>query len=244
LQLSGELKERAFELKGTSPPLDERAVPLSVLAVACFEGMSRTLLLKLLYVAAVAAFGGLALLIVTTAFRGREKLGAVMLAVLLLVPGPLLGFFFRSLFQGRRLLDAGQPKPALDHFRAFLDQVRESPWQKRLIWLSWAVYTPDVEAMAWNNIGAAHTELGNWDDAKQAFSEALAVDPKYALPHLNLARIAIVEGDKAEAERRVDSARSLGYKKTSVDQLIFQGQALLARVEGRGAIDPKPQRRS
>ena len=197
--------------------------------------MSRTLLLKLLYAVSAIALGGLALLFIATVFRGRETLGAVLVGAVLLVPGRLQGLFLRKLFRGRQLLDSGQPKPALEQLRAFLDQLNQSRWQKRLIWLSWAVYTPDVEAMTWNNIGAAHTELGSWDEAKAAFTHALAVDRKYPLPHLNLATIALVQGDQEEAQRRFESARSLGYRKSSLDQLIHRAQALLARVEGRGA---------
>ena len=195
--------------------------------------MTRTLLLKVLYAALALALGGLSLLLVTTVFRGHETFGAVLVGVLLLVPGRIQGFFLRNLFRGRRLLDDGQPKQALDHLQAFLAELARSPWQKRLIWLSWAIYTPDVEAMAWNNVGAAHSQLGSWNEAEEAFLKALAVDRRYPLPHLNLARIAIVKGDRNSADRHLESARSLGYKKTSIDQLTFQAQALLARVEGR-----------
>jgi tetratricopeptide (TPR) repeat protein len=197
--------------------------------------MNRTLLLKLLYLAAVLVLAAVALVIITTAFRGRESFGAILVILLLLVPGRFQGMFFRNLFRGRRLLDSGHPKEALPHLQAFLAQLKESPWKKKLIWLAWSVYTPDADAMAWNNIGAAHTNLGNWEEAKAAFGKALAIDEKYPLPHLNLARIAIVQGDGANAEHHLDSAKKLGYRATSIDQLIHQTQATLARVEGRGS---------
>src|SRR5262245_16953154 len=98
--------------------------------------MTRTLLLKLLYAAVALALGGLALVIVTTIFKGHEKFGAVLVGLVLLVPGRLQGFFFRSLFRGRHLLDENQPQPALEQLRAFIEQLNENPWQKRLIWLS------------------------------------------------------------------------------------------------------------
>jgi len=196
--------------------------------------MSRTLRLKLVYASVAFVLGGLALLFVTTLFRGHESLGAVTVGLVLLLPGRLQAFFLRKLFRGRRLLDSGEPKQALEQFFAFLDQLSKNPWQKALIWLSWAIYTPDVVAMAWNNIGACHTNLGNFNQAKRAFLEALVIDPKYPLPHLNLARIAIVEGDRPEAEHQLEGARSLGYSSTSIDQLVDQAQALLARIEGAG----------
>jgi hypothetical protein len=43
------------------------------------------------------------------------------------------------------------------------------------MWLCWAFYTRDIEAMALNNLGAARLELGARDEAAAAFREALAL---------------------------------------------------------------------
>lgn len=200
--------------------------------------MNRTLKLKLLYVAAFLTLGSLSLWIIMTLFPGRELVGAMLVGLVLLVPGRIQGFVYRDLFRGRRLYCAGRPKEAAGYFQTFIAELRRKPWKKRFIWFSWTFYTTDVEAMAWNNLGAAMTSMGKWTEAKKSFEAALATDAKYPLPYLNLARIAIVEEDRAQAERRIQQAMSLGYRSTTVDQLIYQSQALLAKIEGRGAAKP------
>ena len=86
--------------------------------------------------------------------------------------------------------------------------------------------------MAWNNIGSARLSSGEPSQAKKAFETALIIDPLYPLPHENLARLALLEGDQSEAERRIDEAVQLGYRATPIDQLIHQMQTLLAKAEG------------
>src|SRR5690606_36097343 len=143
--------------------------------------MNRTLLLKLLYVAAAALLCSVAWFAVTLVSPDQRVLALVGVGLLFLVPGRLQGVFLRNLFRGRRLLDRGRPRQALPHLHAFVDEIGRNPWRRHLIWLAWTVYTPSAQAMAWNNIGAARTELGDWEPAREAFEKALELDDKYPI---------------------------------------------------------------
>jgi Flp pilus assembly protein TadD len=67
------------------------------------------------------------------------------------------------------------------------------------------------------------------------WSGPLALDVAYPLPHVNFARLALVEGDREEAERHLATAKGLGYSGTMLDQLLHEAQSLLAHIEGRAA---------
>ncbi|MBK6808265.1 MAG: hypothetical protein IPG81_05065 [Sandaracinaceae bacterium] len=79
------------------------------------------------------------------------------------------------------------------------------------------------------------TQLGEWSAAREALERALALDVAYPLPHVNLARLALVDGDREQAERHLATAKALGYSGTVLDQLLHEAQSLLARIEGRAA---------
>lgn len=156
----------------------------------------------------------------------------IALALVLMIPGRLQGHFYRDLFRGRRLLAEGKLDASLEHSERFLATVRRRPGLKPLLWLGWSVYTPDVEAMTLNNLGAAHLGLGRLDAATQAFEEALRIDPQYPIPFFNLAVIRQVQGNTAEAAQLQERASALGYAQGGADRLIQSAQAVLARVEG------------
>ena len=88
---------------------------------------------------------------------------------------------------------------------------------------------------ALNNLGAAHLRMGDLQAAATALRAALAVDPQYPLPYYNLAVERELADDHAEATRLLAEAQRLGYRWTTLDALIAEAQALLARVEGAGA---------
>lgn len=194
--------------------------------------ITRTLLLKLLYVAVLLSLGAGAVWLIVDVTHGPRALGAGLLALVALVPGGIQAVVFRDLFRGRRLLDMDRPEAAIEHLERFIAEIRRSPYKKRLLWLRWSVYTVDAEAMALNNLGAALTVLGRLAAAGAALQEALTLDSKYPLPHVNLAVLAEVEGDHGAAQAGLRAAAELGYHGTTVDQVINRAQALLARWEG------------
>ncbi len=99
--------------------------------------------------------------------------------------------------------------------------------------MSAGIYTRDVEAMALNNLGAARLELGDLDQVEAPLRQALALDPDYPIPYVNLAHLAALRGDVEAAERASSAAKRLGYHDTRVDALIRRVSSALAGVEGR-----------
>ena len=193
--------------------------------------MKRPTRYKIGYLLAFVALGAVAISVLVYFERST---GAVLAVVaVLLIPGRLQGIVYRDLFQGRRLLSSGNAAEAEQHFDRFLALVRRGPWRKRLIWLSWSVYTPDVEAMTLNNIGAARMQMGKRGEAATSFGEALELDPLYPMPHFNLAILHELEGNRESAEQAASVAERLGFSGSSIDQAILAAQSLLAHLEGR-----------
>ena len=196
--------------------------------------MNRTTKLKLGYLAAFLIVGTIAVTTVASIDIGSPESRVIVVVLVLLIPGRLQGYFFREFFRGRKLLDERRASEALVHFQQFLSSVRSRRWLKPMVWLSWATYTPDIEAMTVNNIGAAHLELGHFDESETAFREALAIDKQYAIPHFNLAVLHEMRGNNTLAIESVAEANRLGFSGGTIDIVLTRAQALLAKVEGRG----------
>lgn len=89
--------------------------------------------------------------------------------------------------------------------------------------------------MAHYNAGAALLEMGQWDSATEHLGRALQLDPSYAVPFYNLAVLAAVRGNPAEAERCAAEAARLGFRRDLLDEVLLGGGAFLAWVEGGGS---------
>ena len=150
----------------------------------------------------------------------------------LLIPGRVQGLFYRDLFRGRRLLVRRELADSAAATRRFLDWIDGPSWRRALLWLTWSVYTTDARAMGWNNLGVAEMQRGRWNAAAQALHQALAIDPKYPIPHFNLAAVAHILGDRETCETHAAAAKSLGHRNTTRDRIIDHAQYLLAELEG------------
>jgi len=196
--------------------------------------MNRTLVLKLAYpllvvlgiVALTRVLGGV------EAEADRLKLAAV-LVVALLLPGRLSGWLFRDLYRSRAAFARGEFEQAARFAEAEAMRLKKNPKLKPLLWLTWSIYTTDVEAMTLNNLGAAQMMRGNVDAAKWAFETALKLDARYPMPYFNLAILAGARGDEAAAKSHAAQATRLGYTGGGSDRAVQMGQELLARLEGR-----------
>jgi tetratricopeptide (TPR) repeat protein len=162
----------------------------------------------------------------------------IVLGTLLAIPGRVLGAVFREHFRGRRQLDAGNFEAALEHFSMFLAQIREQPWRRRFMCLSWAFYTWNIEAMTLNNIGSCLMNLGRFDEAEEKLHEAISLDAEYAMPYWNHAVLAFLRGDESVAESHVKRAAQLGYRHSTSDHLIQAVQMISAKIEGWGGAQP------
>jgi tetratricopeptide (TPR) repeat protein len=162
-------------------------------------------------------------------------LAVALVSLLLLVPGRVQGVFWREFFRGRRLLADNDPQGAIAHFERFLSEVRDRPWLKRLIWLSWGTYTRDIEVMTLTNLGAAYLALGDFGAARRSFDQGRELDFLSPLPYFNLALLEQVQGNPEQSTRLFERARDLGFTGATSDQLFRHAGELLARIEGHGA---------
>ena len=194
--------------------------------------MSRVTKYKIGYVIALLALAGVVIGLLRLAEPGPWLV--VIVVLVFLVPGRVQGLLFRDLFRGRRDLDRNDAASALTRFNLFLSTIKAQPWRKPALWLSWSLYTPNVEAMTQNNIGSAQLSLGNLASAEEAWNAALALDPLYPLPHANLALVAAARDDKAATRLHLDAARALGYSGAGFDRFVHKTQSILATVESQG----------
>ena len=156
----------------------------------------------------------------------------LLVVLVLLLPARVCGHYWRDFFKGRNLMTHGMADEAEPFFKAFLEKLKQKPWLKRLILLSWGIYTRDIEVMTLNNLGAIQIERGEWLKGKDFLDRAIAMDPHAPLPYYNLALIAVAEGKKDSALELYRMAKERGFTGSSIDDLIRQGSELLARIEG------------
>jgi tetratricopeptide (TPR) repeat protein len=200
--------------------------------------MTRTERYKIQYFASIAGYAAIVAVLLWQ--FGLQPITIIVVALLLFVPGRVQGFLWRDLYTGRRLLESGSFSSSLSASERFVQLAKSRPWLRKLWWLQGAIYTRDPVAMAQNNIGAAHLELKQFDEAKRAFSDAISLDAEYAVPHFNLAMIAGLEEDEAEKEHRLNRAAALGYSQSVIDNFVKNAGSILARFEGASKGRPNP----
>lgn len=191
--------------------------------------MSRTARHKILY---FTTMGVAVLAAVGFAYWMRFAPAILLVVPVLLLPGRVLGYFWRDLLRGRRLLDAHAFERSKQHSEKFLAQVQARPWLKRLIWLASGTYSGDPQAMAFNNLGAAELELGETDAARRHLNAAIAIDALYPVPFYNLGQLSLRNEDDEEAGRCFAQARRLGYSGGWSDKAVIASQRVLAKIEG------------
>ena len=194
--------------------------------------MSRVTRYKIGYVIALLALAGCVIALARLVEPGPWLVATIVLV--LIVPGRVQGLLFRDLFRVRRDLDRNSAESALTHFNSFLSTIKAQPWRKPALWLSWSLYTPNVEAMTRNNIGSAQLSLGDLASAEEAWNAALALDPLYPLPHANLALVAAARDNKVAMAQHLDKARALGYRGAAFDRFVHKTQSVLAAIESQG----------
>jgi Flp pilus assembly protein TadD len=86
----------------------------------------------------------------------------------------------------------------------------EEDWQSALEYLRTSLKEKEDFAAARNDLGVVYARLGRWKEARQAFEEAVSLDPQLAEGQLNLANLLVEEGNKKEARASVEAARQVG----------------------------------
>src|SRR5579859_4254465 len=108
-------------------------------------------------------------------------------------------------------------------------QAQEGQWEEAVITnrniLGLFPYEPD----AFNRLGKAHSELGQYTEARQAYSQTLKYSPKNTIAKKNLDRLAQLQEEPAQAHtgaERIDPRLFIEETgKTGVTDLIDIAQA-------------------
>jgi tetratricopeptide (TPR) repeat protein len=180
---------------------------------------------------AVVIIGGLALILWRLPLPLRWPHVVVIIACL--VPGRIQGYLWRDFFRGRRAMDANQFEDALRHFRAFESALGQRPKLRDAIYLSWGIYTWNVEAMLRNNIGACELVLGRLDTAEAELERAVTLDPGYPLGYFNLAIVAQAKGQPERAGDLLREAQARGFRGGTRERVIAMAGGVIAAIEGR-----------
>ncbi|MBO3443890.1 tetratricopeptide repeat protein [Clostridium sp. CCUG 7971] len=102
-----------------------------------------------------------------------------IISIILLIPGRVQGYYYRNHFKGRKLLNKKDYMKSIKYSKEFIEDIRLNNWKKKLIFLSWGIYSKDIEAMTLNNLGVAYLELGDLKVANEYFNEAIEIDSLY-----------------------------------------------------------------
>ncbi len=194
--------------------------------------MSRTSWYKTQCFATMAAVGILAALALSRFEFSPTSVGVAL--VLLLLPGRVLGFAWRDLLRGLRLLNARRFTESRRHSLLFLEAIRRRPYLRYFVWLGSSSYSRDPKVLALNNLGAAELALGEKAAAQSHFEAAMQFDPHCPLPHFNMGVLFAGQGDLSEARRYFRHAASLGYTNGLSDRIVRAAQNRFAHSDGVG----------
>lgn len=147
------------------------------------------------------------------------SVGVLLLAVL--VVAIIAG---RDFFVGRVRLSQKRWDEALTAFEA---KQLSSRWRRALAPLFVGIYSHDGVAIALNNQAVARLNQGSLTQAQELLQRALSRDAPYAIPHVNLAILAALQGNAAEASREQQLAHELGFRGAGLQRRI---RALLSRT--------------
>ena len=169
-------------------------------------------------------------------WRYRPDTAVVVLIFLaLLIPGRVLGHFWRDLLTGLRLLRERQFAQSARHSEKFLEQIGRRPWIRHLTWLGSGIYSRNAKAMALNNLGAAEIYLGESAAARDHLEQSRKLDCENPLPYFNLAKLEMIQGNELGSRDCLEQAKRLGYAKSLSDRLIQSAQSRFGFIEGRGS---------
>jgi tetratricopeptide (TPR) repeat protein len=193
--------------------------------------MTRTTFYKGIYFGMAMGAGAISLAVLLHYRFSPTAVVAVIVALLL--PGRILGYFWKDLLRGLRLLNAQEFEASRLSSQRFLTEVQANPWLKNLIWLGSGSYSRDPEALALNNPGAAELGLGELALARRHLDQAIAVDRLCPLPYYNIGALLKASGMPEEAEQWFEQAARLGYKRGLSDKIVTASQTRFANTDGR-----------
>lgn len=142
------------------------------------------------------------------------------IAFLLFLSGRLQGYYFRDFYKALKLLSNKKYEESILQNQLFLQKIATKPYLKKSNILVWGIYTRDIEAMTYNNLGAAYLELAKLEEATLAFTKAINIDNLYPIPYYNLAVLYEIHKDRAKAEEYSQIAANYGFEASMLNFVI------------------------
>jgi tetratricopeptide (TPR) repeat protein len=105
--------------------------------------------------------------------------------------------------------DLGVPNRARKEFDKSNELVGKQNFMQAIQKLNRAIAIYPGYAMAYNNLGAIYSRMGDVSREREALEKAISIDDHLALAHLNLGRMKLVAGDFKGAEAAFDKASTL-----------------------------------
>lgn len=193
--------------------------------------MNRVKLNKILYVIIIIFALGVIGCIANIMMPSMKIMFLIFITLALLIPGRVQGYYCKEFYLGKRLLKQDKYADCIKHFESFIEEIEKRRWIKMLMYFTWGIYTMDIEAMTYNNLGTAYLNLKNFDQAKEKFFHAIDLDEKYSIPYYNLAILSAIQQEFPEAETYYNKSKELGYSATGLDELIHKIQDLYADIQ-------------
>lgn len=146
---------------------------------------------------------------VTTQYtlRFQELVG---LAVVAILPGRIVSFFWKDFFRGKRLMKYGEWAGASHCFEGFLEKVERVPSLKWLMFFSYGLYSFKVEAVALTYDAHCLLHLKDFEAAARKLERALAIDTQYTAAYRASAALAVLRGSLSQAELFYEKALRYG----------------------------------
>lgn len=141
-------------------------------------------------------------------------------------------------YRGRIAMARGEFPEAIAHYQRFLVEIEG--WPPWAYVLGTSLYTNHAVAGTLNNLGVCQmAKAATRGEAVATFVRAMAIDPEYALPHLNLGLIATMRVDPTAAAAHFAEATRLGYDDTAIFVAVRRINARMNTAIG-AAVPEKP----
>jgi len=140
-------------------------------------------------------------------------------AAFLIVVGLVLVFgwhFFVARYFGARR----DWRAAIHHYEVFEASARRLNLGPISLPLFLSLYTFNGVALAKNNLAFCLMNTGELEAAERSCDEAVEIDPKYAVPHINLGIIAALRRDPDVAANHLQRGFDLGYRDRGVQRHV------------------------
>ena len=163
----------------------------------------------------------LSLLIIPSISRALDiQLYAFIFSIIAVTLAVLMIFLGKDYFVARFKIKYKNWSSAVESFskfESFLDKLHALHLKVPFFF---SLYTYNGKALTKNNIAFCYMNSGKITEAKRLLAESIELDRLYAIPHVNLAIIAAMEGDADRASSEANIAKELGFRGKGAQLII------------------------